>query len=127
MTSRTRLIAALLGGVALLAVVAIWLLMPAAQTPEEKGWPPSERAGFMSSCIQECRKSPGVTEDKYPLCDQACGCAADEGEKIMTARELETTAAAISGGNASAEQTAKMDRLKAAGAKCAAVTAPAKQ
>ena len=118
MTPRSRLIAALLGGVALLIAVAVWLVMPG-DRKDETSWPPAERAAFMRSCVEECRKSPGVTEDKYPLCDRACTCGADEGEKIMTVQELGLTAQAIAGGGASAEQIAKMERVKAAGMRCA--------
>ena len=118
MTQRTRLIAALLGGAALLIAVAVWLVLPS-DRKDGTSWPPSERAAFMRSCIEECRKSPGVTEDKYPLCDRACACSADEGEKVMSVQELGLTATSISSGSASAEQTAKMERVKAAGLSCA--------
>jgi|SRR5471030_5744 hypothetical protein len=119
MTPRTRLIAALLGGAAILIAVAVWLVMPSDRKDGGTSWPPSERAAFMRSCIEECRKSPGVTEDKYPLCDRACACSADEGEKVMSVQELGLTALSISSGSASAEQTAKMERVKAAGLSCA--------
>ena len=125
MTSRTRLIAALAAGAVLLVGIGIWLVMTGDRT--DGTWPPSERAAFMRSCVEECRKSPGVTEDKYPLCDRACTCSADEGEKIMTVRELGATAQAISSGSASAEQIAKMDRVKAAGMSCAMQAAPEKK
>lgn len=118
MTPRTRLIAALLAGAALLIAVAVWLVMPGDRKDGGMSWPPSERAAFMRSCVEECRKSPGVTEDKYPLCDRACTCSADEGEKVMTVQELGQTATSISGGSASPEQIAKMDRVKAAGMRC---------
>jgi hypothetical protein len=126
MTPRTGLIAALVVGAAALVAVAVWFAMPGSRSGET-GWPPSERAAFMRSCVEQCRKSPGVTEDKYPLCDKACTCSADEGEKIMTTAELGVVAQAISSGNASEEQTAKMDRLKAAGMSCAMGAAPDKK
>ncbi len=123
MTPRTRPIAALVGGAAILAAVAAWLVM-ADDRKEGTSWPPSERAAFMRSCIEQCQLSPGVTEDKYPLCDKACACSADEGEKIMTVQELGSAAQAISSGSASPEQTAKMGRLRAAGVSCVAGAAP---
>jgi hypothetical protein len=123
MTSQTRLFAGLLAGAAVLAMVVAWLVT-AGNRSEATGWPPSERAAFMRNCVEQCRKSPGVTEEKYPLCDRACTCSADEGEKIMTASELEGIAQAISKGIASVEQTAKMNRLKAAGMSCAAASSP---
>src|SRR5471030_1889746 len=119
MTPRTRLIAALLGGAAILIAVAVWLVMPSDGKDGGTSWPPSERAAFMRSCVEECRKSPGVTEDKYPLFDRACTCSADEGEKVMSVQELWSTATSISSGSASVEQTAKMERVKAAGLSCA--------
>ena len=123
MASRTRLLAAGLGSAALLAAAVAWFTT-AGNRNDGTGWPPSERAAFMRNCIEQCRKSPGVTEDKYPLCDRACACGADEGEKIMTASELEEVAQAISRGSASGEQTAKMNRVKAAGMNCAASPPP---
>ena len=99
--------------------VTVWLVLPSDRKDGGTSWPPSERAAFMRSCVEECRKSPGVTEDKYPLCDRACTCSADEGEKVMSVQELWSTATSISSGSASAEQTAKMERVKAAGLSCA--------
>lgn len=127
MTPQTRLIA-VAGGVAVVAAaaIALWFTMASDRT-KLGGWPPSERAEFMRSCVEECRKSPGVTEDKYPLCDRACTCGADEGEKIMTSQELGQTAQAISSGSASAAQLAKMERVKAAGMRCVMGSAPDKK
>jgi hypothetical protein len=124
MSRQTRFIAALLGGLAVLASVAVWFVM-VRHHQDGTSWPPSERAAFMRSCVEQCRTAPGVTESRYPLCDSACTCAADEGEKIMTVQELASAAQAISSGNPSAEQAARMDRLKAAGMRCAIGTAPA--
>ena len=126
MTQRSRLIAALLGGAAILIAVAVWLVM-ASDRKDGTSWPPSDRAAFMRSCVEECRKSPGVTEDKYPLCDRACACSADEAEKSMSVQELGSTAQAISGGSASAEQLAKMEKMKAAGLSCAMQAAQEKK
>ncbi len=127
MTSRTRLAVLLLGGAAVLIAVALWFVMSGDRQQAGAGWPPSERAAFMRSCIEECRNSPGVTADKYPLCDTACTCGADEGEKAMSVQELTATARAISSGSASAEQTAKMDRVKAAGMRCVMGSPPAQK
>ena len=127
MTPRTRSIAALLGGAVLLIAVTVWLVLPSDRKDGGTSWPPSERAAFMRSCVEECRKSPGVTEDKYPLCDRACTCSADEGEKVMSVQELWSTATSISSGSASVEQTAKMERVKAAGMRCVMQAAPEKK
>ena len=126
MTQRSRLIAALAAGASLLVAIGVWLVM-AGDRKDGTSWPASERAAFMRSCVEECRKSPGVTEDKYPLCDRACACSADEGEKVMSVQELGLTAQSISSGSASAEQTAKMERVKAAGMRCAMQAAPEKK
>ena len=126
MTPRTRLIAALAAGGALLVVIGVWLVT-ASDRKDGTSWPPSDRAAFMRSCVEECRKSPGVTEDKYPLCDRACACSADEAERGMSVQELGSTAQAISGGSASAEQLAKMEKVKAAGLRCAMQAAQEKK
>ena len=126
MSRQTRFIAALLGGLVILALAVVWFVV-AGHHKEGTSWPPSERAAFMRSCLEQCRTSPGVTEDRYPLCQSACSCAADEGEKTMTVEELASAAQAISSGKASAEQTAMVDRLKAAGRRCSTGTAPAQK
>ncbi len=100
-----------------------WFVLAADRT-DGKGWPPAERAAFMRNCVEQCRAAPGVSEAQYPACQAACACAADEGEKTMTAQDLESAARAIGSGKASAEQTAKLDGLKAAGARCAAGASP---
>lgn len=127
MTPRTGLIAALLGGVALLVAVAAWWFVAADHRKDGESWSSSDRADFIRSCVEECRKSPGVTEDKYPLCDRACACGADEGERIMTAKELAAVAQAITSGKATPEQSAKMDSVKAAGMRCIAIPPPAQK
>jgi hypothetical protein len=128
MTPRTRLTVLLLGGAAVLIAIVVWFVMARDQPQAGAGWPPSERAAFMRSCVEQCRTSPGVTADKYPLCDTACTCAADEGEKTMGVRELTAAAQAINDRSATPEQTARMDRLKAAGMRCIAGTpAPAQK
>jgi hypothetical protein len=45
----------------------------------------------------------------------------------MSVRELASTAQSISSGSASAEQTAKMERVKAAGMRCAMQAAQEKK
>jgi hypothetical protein len=126
MSRQTRFIAALLGGLAVLVLVAVWLMM--ADAPNgSTSWPPAARKSFIASCVEKCRASPGVTEARYPLCDSACACAADEGEKIMTGDELGAAALAISGGTASAEQNDKMNRIKAVAMACAMRTAQEKR
>jgi hypothetical protein len=118
MTPQTRLIA-IVGGVAFVvaAAVAFWFTMAGNRAD---GWPASERAAFMRNCVEQCRLSPGMTEARYPVCDTACTCAANEGEKNFTVAELGAAAQATISGNATPEQTAKMERLKAAGMNCAA-------
>jgi hypothetical protein len=126
MAPRTRLIALLLGGAAILVLAVLWFAI-AAEHKEGTSWSASERADFMRSCVEQCRASAGMTQDRYPLCDSACSCAADEGERTTTVQELAVAVQAITSGKASTEQTAMMDRLKAAGLRCATGTAPAKQ
>lgn len=121
MSRQTRFIAALLGGLAVLVLVAVWLM----RTDGPNGstsWPPAARTSFIASCVEKCRAAPGVTEARYPLCDSACACAADESEKIMTGDELGAAALAMNAGTASAEQKDKMNHIKAAGMACATRT-----
>jgi hypothetical protein len=127
MTPQTRLIA-IVGGVAFViaAAVAVWFTM-AGSRGDGKGWPAEERAAFMRNCVEQCRMSPGMTEAQYPVCDTACTCAANEGERNFSVAELAAAAQATISGNASPEQTAKMDRLKAAGMNCAAGNPPGKK
>jgi hypothetical protein len=120
MTSRTRTIVVAAGIAFVVAAIVAYLVTMNGNRSDRTGWPPAERAAFMRNCVEQCRNSPGVTADKYPICDKACTCAADEGEKTMTVDDLAAAAQAISSGKASPKQTAMMDGLKAAGARCAA-------
>lgn len=118
MASRTRLIV-LTGSVAFVvaAAVAFWLTMAGHRSPAA-GWSAGERAAFMESCVRECRAAPGVTADRYPACDQACTCGADEGSRTMTARELDEAADASSHSRATDEQKAKLERMHEAAMRC---------
>src|SRR5207237_1169874 len=83
-------------------------------------WPATERTAFIESCVNSCRASPGVTADRYPLCDQACRCGADEAEKMVTAAELMEIYKAMQAGKATEGQNDKLEKMKAAGIACAA-------
>ena len=121
MSGNTRLLAVIFGGVAVIALIAGAVVMLLKQgTPSEPGrWPTTDRTAFIDSCIKSCRNSPGVTPDRYPVCDHACKCSADEAEKMVTAPELVELYKSIQGGQATKEQNDKLERLKAAGVACA--------
>ena len=119
---RTRLLAAIFGGVAVIALIAGAVVVLRNQsTPSEPGrWPPAERTAFIDSCVKSCRNSPGVTPARYPVCDQACTCSADEAEKMVTPQELMELYKGMQSGKPTKEQTDKLERMKAAGVACAA-------
>jgi hypothetical protein len=118
---RTRLLAAIFGGAAVIALIAVAVFTLRNQTtPSEPGrWPPAERTAFIDSCVKSCRNSPGVTPARYPVCDDACKCSADEAEKMVTALELVELYKGVQSGKASKEQNDKLERMKAAGLACA--------
>ena len=117
MSGGTRLLAIIVGAVVVIAAiagVAIYLQRgqetgPPGPLVTPGGWPASERAAFINSCVDKCRAAPGVTPERYPMCDRACKCAADEAEKTMTVEEMASAAQAISSGKASAAQAATME------------------
>ena len=125
MSGRTRLLAAIFGGfavIALIAGVAITMQRGQEAPPSDPSgrWPTQDRAAFIDSCVKSCRAAPGVTPPHYHICDQACTCGADEAEKIFPGRELVEIYKAMKGDKATKEQSDKMERLKAAGVACAA-------
>jgi hypothetical protein len=122
---RTRLLAAILGGLAVVALIAGAVIMLRNQsTPSEPTapgkWPPAERTAFIDSCVKSCRNSPGVTPARYPICDQACKCSADEAEKMVTPQELVELYKGMQSGKPTKEQSDKLEKMKAAGVACAA-------
>ena len=122
MSGNTRLLAAILGGLAVIALIAgaVFMLRNQSTAPSEPGrWPAADRTAFIDSCVKSCRNSPGVTPDRYPVCDRACKCSADEAEKMVTAPELVELYKSIQGGKATKEQNDKLERMKAAGVDCA--------
>ena len=119
MSGNTRLLAAIFGGIAVIALIVGAVVMLRDQSTEPGRWPKAERAAFIDSCVKSCRNSPGVTPDRYPICDQACKCSADEAEKMVTASELVELYKAIQGGKATKEQNDKLEKMKAAGLACA--------
>jgi len=125
MSGRTRLLAAIFGGLAVIALIAgVAITLQRGQDAQPSGqpgqWPAPERAAFVDSCVKSCRAAPGVTPDRYPLCDQACKCGADEAEKIVTGQELLEIYKAMQSGKPTKEQSDKLERMKAAGLACAA-------
>jgi hypothetical protein len=83
-------------------------------------WPEAERKSFIDACVVNCRKAPGVTAERYGLCDQACTCAADEGEKVVSSDDLGEIYLAQQSGKATGEQNQKLEKLKSLGLACAA-------
>ena len=61
-----------------------------------------------------------MTPERYPLCDQACTCSADEAEKMVTAQELVDLYKGMQSGRPTKEQNEKLEKMKAAGVACAA-------
>ena len=120
MSGNTRLLAAIFGGVAIIALIAGAVFMLRNQsTPSEPGrGPPAERTAFIDSCVKSCRASPGVTPARYPVCDQACKCSADEAEKMVTPQELVELYRGMQSGKPTKEQTDKLEKMKAAGVAC---------
>ncbi len=112
MSRGTRLLAIILGAaVAIAAIVVVALYL-------NRGWPPAERTAFIEACVKSCRGSPGVTADRYPVCDKACTCAADEAEKMVSARELTELYNAMQSKTATPEQNEKLEKMKSAGVTC---------
>jgi hypothetical protein len=123
MSGRTRLLAAIVGGLAVIALIAgVAITLQRGQDEQPSGqpgpWPAQERTAFIDSCVKSCRAAPGVTPARYPLCDQACKCGADEAEKIVTGQELVEIYKAMQSGKPTKEQSDKLERMKAAGVAC---------
>jgi hypothetical protein len=131
------LVAAIVGGLVFIALlVGIGITVHRGQEPSSPSrplvdgpgghWPEGERKAFIDSCVKSCRASPNVTPERYSLCDTACKCAADEGEKIVSSQELMDLVTAIQGGKPTAEQSDKLQKMKLAGATCATQNGGAK-
>ena len=122
MSRRTLLLAATVGGAAALvvAIAVVVAIMYRDQSAPLGRWQPEQRTAFIESCVKSCRIQPGVTPAKYPLCDQACTCAADEGEKLLSNQELVELYLAEKSGKSSIGDSAKMQKVKDAGIACAA-------
>jgi hypothetical protein len=136
--SGPRLVAAIVGGlVAIALLVGIGITVhrgqdssepsrPLTDSPSSGQWAEGERTAFVESCVKSCRASPGVTAERYPICDQACTCAAEEAQKIVSGQELVELYRAVQTGKATTEQNDKLQRMKSAGVACAAKNVGAK-
>jgi len=113
------LLSALAGAAICVAIVLAFVTLPGRLEHSSENWPEIQRANFIASCVESCRKSPGVTSSRFELCDQSCKCAAAEGEKLLPGSELADLYLAQQKGSASAEQKEKLKRLQDAGLACA--------
>jgi hypothetical protein len=125
MSTPIRWIAGIVLGLAIVTLVAVMIVRSQrGQQPSAPGhWPEGERKSFVDACVVNCRKAPGVTADRYSLCDQACTCAADEGEKVVSSDDLVAIYTAQQSGKVTGEQNQKLEQLKSLGLACAARTA----
>jgi hypothetical protein len=117
--STAFLLSALAGAAICVAVVLAFVTLPGRPESSSGAWPATQRANFIEACVESCRKAPGVTPDRFSLCDQSCKCAADEGEKLLPGGELTEIYLAYQKGNASPEQGEKLRKLQDAGLACA--------
>lgn len=113
MSRQNQLIALLVGAAVAVAALVGWL------TLGDKGWSTADKEAFVSNCVEKCRAAPGVTPDRYPLCDRACACALEEGQKQMSGPELGAAAEAINSNTATPLQREKMSRIQSAAMACA--------
>ncbi|HZP99646.1 MAG TPA: hypothetical protein VFB13_08925 [Reyranella sp.] len=88
-------------------------------------WRESQRSAFIEACNTNCKNSPGVTADRYPLCEKVCACSATEGEKILSEADLAEIVAAGRNGQASLEQNEKMQKLTKVAHDCTAAAGKA--
>jgi hypothetical protein len=105
---------ALVGLIAVVSIAAYFI------EPKQSSdhWPKEHRNAFIEACNKKCKASPGVTPDRYALCDKGCLCSADEAEKIMTSAELVQYYLAEKAGLVSSEQKKKVQKIGEAGVAC---------
>lgn len=102
-------------GVVAVASLAAHLLL---KRPTPGHWAEAQKSAFIEACNTNCKKSPGVTPDRYPICEKVCACSAAEAEKILSEADLAEIEAAASSGKTSLEQNEKMQRMTKATQVC---------
>jgi hypothetical protein len=82
-------------------------LILAVAPPATAEWTKDQRGRFVASCVEGCRSTPNLSATARAACPKACGCLADQGEKMMTPADFDEA------DKASAEQkmTPKMEAL----------------
>jgi hypothetical protein len=118
-SARSRAVLAGLAIAGLLAAVtlAVHLMKPGQSSAR---WPEAQRSSFIDACNKNCRSAPGVTPDRYPLCDKACLCAVEEGEKVLSGEDLTQIYLAQTGGKPTEEQKEKVRKLTRISLACVA-------
>ena len=86
--------------------LAIALVLAVAR-PASAEWTKTQRATFLDSCVEGCRSTPNLSAEGRVACPKACGCLADQGEKVMTPADFEEAEKASDQG----KTTAKMEEV----------------
>ena len=83
--------------------LAAVILLVVIASPAAAEWTNAQRTQFIGSCVKGCQP----TSSRPEACPKACGCLADEGEKIMTPADYEAAVKASKEG----KNTAKTQEL----------------
>jgi len=114
----------MLGALAIAGLVAVVVAIVyfAGRGGGPGAWPQEQRSSFVDACNKNCRSSPGVTPERYPLCDKACACALEEAEKVLSSREMVQIYLAQQSGTLTEAQKATMQKIATTGVACATRT-----
>ena len=82
-------------------------LVLAVVSPASAEWTKDQRTRFIGSCVEGCQSTPNMSDTGKAACSKACGCLADQGEKMMTPADYDEADKAA----AQDKTTPKMDEL----------------
>ncbi|HEY4165470.1 MAG TPA: hypothetical protein VGM96_01800 [Reyranella sp.] len=82
-------------------------LILAVASPAAADWTKDQRGRFVASCVEGCQSTPNLSDKARAACPKACGCLADQGEKMMTPADFDEADKAA----AEEKMTPKMEAL----------------
>jgi hypothetical protein len=82
-------------------------LVLALAPPAAADWTKDQRTRFIASCVEGCQSTPNLPDKARAACPKACGCLADQGEKMMTPADFDEADKAA----AENKMTSKMEAL----------------
>jgi hypothetical protein len=63
-------------------------LLLALSVPASADWTQAQRTRFLGQCVESCQSTLRLPDSKLKVCNETCGCVADQAETTVTPADM---------------------------------------